>query len=189
MILKNVPVPENGRARNLGPSVHPKNTSPLVQLIARSEALTLWFRSLLQRGATENIPLPPGIGGNAEGDRGSLLLMEAIPSGMQELTTRYDSRLLVLLIPHLGQVQRPSYTAIVSANLPHHLLLLCEKPCIPMLDLTPILKARARQGQVLYYLDEGRWNARGHRQVAQGLAQEIRRLWSNLFISHVESGP
>ncbi len=49
----------------------------------------------------------------------------------------------------------------------------CAEHGIPYLDLTPLLKAEAAKGNILYFRKDGHWNLDGHRRVGEWLAAAV----------------
>jgi hypothetical protein len=59
-------------------------------------------------------------------------------------------------------------------DLPSRLESWCKAQGIPYLDLTVSLKEAAASGELVYFSDDGHWNARGHEVVARAIANFLK---------------
>lgn len=64
-------------------------------------------------------------------------------------------------------------------DLPDRLEQWCKASKVDYLDLTPALKSAAREGPLVYFLDDGHWTGDGHAVAAEQIAESIRKAgWS-----------
>ena len=66
------------------------------------------------------------------------------------------------------------------SDLPSRMKAWCKDNGISYLDLTPALKQSAARGELVYFPDDGHWNAEGHKVVAEAVSKFIEaRGWRN----------
>lgn len=112
----------------------------------------------------------------------SLGTVEKVLADAHRLTADNDVRFLVAFIPTKFRVYHDfcefpedGYGRTWQPNdLPARLEEWATAQGIAYLDLTPPLKEAAAQGELVYFPDDGHWNAQGHEVVAEAIADFIK---------------
>jgi lysophospholipase L1-like esterase len=90
-------------------------------------------------------------------------------------------RLLMVHVPTKGRVCRDLCTFPPDSDVPHwqfndlpeRLGAWCKRSGVEYLDLTPALQAAARQGRLVYLVDDPHWTADGHAVAAEEVARRL----------------
>jgi hypothetical protein len=108
-------------------------------------------------------------------------LIPQVLSEVQATATRNDATLVVVLFPFKEQVYWPIVSTLVDnpdsydVNWPTDWVgTWCEEQDILYLDLAPIFREHAIQGEQLYFRYDAHWNERGHALVEQAIQQYLR---------------
>jgi hypothetical protein len=89
--------------------------------------------------------------------------------------------LIVAHVPTKGRVCRDLCTFPTDSDVPHwqfndlpeRVGAWCKRAGVEYLDLTPVLEAAARQGKLVYLVDDPHWTAEGHAVVAEEVARRV----------------
>ena len=164
--LKNVPVPQ--ARKDPGP-----RSQGLTQLLTRSLLVSETAKILIQWKPLQPLAARLGSMEDSTTQEQELRLAQALLARMREWTLQHDSRLFVVMVPHLSQIQRFSPRTAASNALATRLLAACRELKIDAVDLTPILKHRAQEGEALYFPRERHWNALGHKRAAEIIVKAL----------------
>ena len=104
-------------------------------------------------------------------------LTEALLNQIREIT---GDRLMIFYVPSVAAIYDESWQQTKrfygldeqwDIHLPERrLAAICDRLQIPLISPTLRFRAEARQGKILYFMQDGHWNASGHRLVANILA-------------------
>ncbi|OHB71204.1 MAG: hypothetical protein A2V70_10960 [Planctomycetes bacterium RBG_13_63_9] len=139
----------------------------------RDDDVTMQFGEHYGFGAAELSPYELGLLPKAQE-----VLAEA-----KAVCDRSDVRLLVVCVPTKFRVYRDLCMAPEDSqpegwhvsDLPDRLARWCRAAGIEYVDLTAALQSAARQGPLVYFVDDGHWSPEGHRVVAEAIAEQIRQ--------------
>ncbi len=163
--------------RVLARACAPRIASDLPTAIRRSATLRLPGP---HKGETIYFPYLPGP--LMDECRESLKVVEQILKEARAACVERATRLVCVFVPDRARVYRglidaaPTAEALTAApnELPRLLADFCRRSTIEWIDLTPPLHERACTGELLYFHDDGHWNAQGHAAVADHLAAYVR---------------
>lgn len=110
---------------------------------------------------------------------------QALMRAAEEKCASQGCALGFVLAPSLWQVEAAEWGRLLERfslpspsmdrRQPNRLLAqFCARQGYPCIDLLPVLEARAREGERLYFRKEQHWNALGQRRVAEALVRWIR---------------
>lgn len=114
----------------------------------------------------------------SEDDLASLRTAQGCFQQAQQLCARAASKLVFVYVPIKYRVYRDFCEfpddgygkSWLTNDLPSRLESWCKTQDIPYLDLTPSLKESAAKGELVYFTDDGHWNALGHEVATQAIA-------------------
>jgi hypothetical protein len=150
----------------------------LLQLISRARGGL--FRGPLGGLATPAVPAEMQIYHRSETPEilNAWRLTEALLGGLREST---GNRLTIFYVPTASAIYDASWKQTKrryamdeqwDIHLPERRLAeMCDRLGIPFISPTPRFRERAQRGEILYFMQDGHWNASGHRLVAEILSQ------------------
>lgn len=114
----------------------------------------------------------------SEQDLASLQTAQGCFQQAQQLCATAGAKLVIVYVPTKYRVFRDfcefpedgyGKTWVLN-DLPSRVETWCKTQAIPYLDLTPSLKESATKGELVYFTDDGHWNAQGHEVVTKAIA-------------------